>query len=75
MADGADHVPSGKRAMTRPEPKRAEPRKPALRTVIMARPFARARTSGGMILSGPKDWFGSTKEARILAAFLHSPGR
>lgn len=73
MADGADQVPSGRRAMTSPEPKRAEPKKPALRTVIMASPLARDRTSGGMILSGPKDWVGSMKEARILAAFLHSP--
>ena len=31
------------------------------------------RISGGMTLSGPNDCRGSTKEARILAAFLHSP--
>ena len=35
--------------------------------------FAFARISGGMILSGPKACRGSTKDARILAAFLHSP--
>lgn len=38
MADGADQEPSGRRATTRPEPNRAEPRKPALMTVRMARP-------------------------------------
>jgi hypothetical protein len=39
MADGADHDPSGSRAMTSPLPKRAEPRKPALITVRIARPW------------------------------------
>jgi hypothetical protein len=56
-----------------PEPKRALPRKPALKTVMMARPLAFARIWGGIILSGPKDCFGSMKEARILPVFLHSP--
>jgi hypothetical protein len=37
------------------------------------RTFAFARTDGGMILSGPKDCRGSTKDARILPVFLHSP--
>lgn len=40
IADGADQVPSERRATTMPEPKRAEPRKPALNTVMIARPFA-----------------------------------
>lgn len=35
--------------------------------------FAPARISGGMTLSGPKACLGSTKEVKILAAFLHSP--
>lgn len=38
IAEGADQEPSGRRAMTRPEPNRAEPRKPALITVRIARP-------------------------------------
>lgn len=38
IALGADHEPSGRRAITRPEPNRAEPRKPALMTVRIARP-------------------------------------
>lgn len=45
MAAGADHSEApfssvlGRRAMTRPEPKRAEPRKPAFITVRIARPW------------------------------------
>ena len=39
IAEGADQVPSERRAMTTPEPKRPEPRKPALRTVMIARPY------------------------------------
>lgn len=35
--------------------------------------FAFAKISGGITLSGPKACRGSTKEARILPAFLHSP--
>lgn len=38
MAEGALQEPSGRRATTRPEPKRAEPRKPALITVRTAIP-------------------------------------
>ena len=38
MAEGADQVPSERRAITMPEPKRPEPKKPALRTVMIARP-------------------------------------
>jgi hypothetical protein len=38
MAEGADHEPSARRATTTPEPKRAVPRKPALKTVRIARP-------------------------------------
>lgn len=41
IAEGADQEPSGRRATTRPEPKRAEPRKPALMTVRIARPYQR----------------------------------
>jgi hypothetical protein len=40
MAEGADQEPSGRRATTTPEPNRAVPRKPALKTVRMARPCA-----------------------------------
>lgn len=35
--------------------------------------FAFASTDGGMILSGPNACRGSTKDARILPVFLHSP--
>jgi hypothetical protein len=35
--------------------------------------FAFARICGGMILSGPKACRGSTKDAKIFPAFLHSP--
>jgi hypothetical protein len=38
------------------------------------RTLAWASTPGGITLSGPKDWRGSTKEARILPHFLHSAG-
>ena len=38
MADGADHEPSARRATTTPDPNRAVPRKPALKTVRIARP-------------------------------------
>ena len=38
MAEGADQLPSERRAITIPEPKRPEPMKPALRTVMIARP-------------------------------------
>ena len=89
IAEGADQVPSDNRATIRPEPNLPEPRKPALKTVRIARPcltcqprshlvrdfdrtFAFASTDGGIILSGPKDCRGSTKDARILPAFLHS---
>lgn len=67
------HVPSANRATTTPLPNLPDPRKPALRTVRMARPLALARIFGGMILSGPKDCRGSTKEARMRPVFLHSP--
>jgi len=36
--------------------------------------FAFANTEGGMILSGPKDCRGSTKDVKILLHFLHSAG-
>lgn len=39
MAVGADHDPSARRATTTPEPNRAVPRKPALKTVRIARPY------------------------------------
>lgn len=38
MAEGADHVPSDKRATTMPDPKRPDPKKPALKTVMTAKP-------------------------------------
>jgi hypothetical protein len=51
IAEGADQEPSGRRAMTRPEPNRAEPRKPALITVRIARPYRnkRAVVSSGVV--------------------------
>jgi hypothetical protein len=39
MAVGADQEPSARRATTTPEPNRAVPRKPALKTVRIARPW------------------------------------
>lgn len=72
MALGALQVPSGRRATTRPLPKRPDPTKPALRTVMMARPLALARMEGGMTFSGPKAWRGLIKDVRILLHFLHS---
>jgi len=38
IAEGADQVPSESRATTTPLPYRPEPRKPAFKTVRMARP-------------------------------------
>ena len=38
IADGADQDPSASRATTTPEPKRPDPKKPALRTERIARP-------------------------------------
>lgn len=38
IAEGADQELSERRAITMPEPKRPEPKKPALRTVMIARP-------------------------------------
>lgn len=72
IALGALQVPSGSRATTRPLPKRPDPRKPALKTVMMARPFALDRIEGGMTLSGPKACRGLMKDERIFAHFLHS---
>ena len=43
IQDGADHEPSGKRAMTRPEPAFPEKTNPAFRTWKMARPMLRSR--------------------------------
>lgn len=48
--------------------------KPAFSTVRTANPFALARISGGMILSGVTAWRGLTKDARMRPVFLHSPG-
>jgi len=39
MAEGADHEPSARRATTTPDPPRTVPRKPALKTVRIARPY------------------------------------
>lgn len=47
IALGADQSPFGSLAMTRPEPARAESRKPALATVKMAKPLACWRTGRG----------------------------
>jgi hypothetical protein len=47
MQDGADHEPSGKREMTRPEPAFPEKTKPALRTWKTARPGVRRRGNWG----------------------------
>jgi hypothetical protein len=43
IADGADQVPSGRRATTMPDPNRPEPRNPALKTVITASPYKAKR--------------------------------
>jgi len=40
IAEGADQLPSANRATTTPEPNRPDPRKPALKTVMIARPYA-----------------------------------
>lgn len=72
IALGALQVPSGSRATTRPLPNRPDPRNPALKTVMMARPLALERTDGGMILSGPKACRGLMNDVRILPHFLHS---
>ncbi len=56
MQDGADHEPSGSRAMTIPEPAFPENMKPALRTENTARPSAEYRLSlvyGGRISDVP----------------------
>lgn len=42
-------------------------------SVSSLRTLALLRICGGMTLSGPKACRGSTKDARILPAFLHSP--
>lgn len=52
MALGADQEPSGRRATTTPLPNRPEPRKPALRTVRIARPYVRKQKSASRF--GPK---------------------
>lgn len=53
MAEGALHVLSARRATTTPEPKRPEPRKPALKTVMMARPWiARLVSAAGLRFDG-----------------------
>lgn len=39
MADGADQLPSGRRATISPDPKRIEPRNPNLNAVNMAIPW------------------------------------
>lgn len=41
MADGADQLPSGRRATISPEPKRIEPKNPTLSAVNMAIPWYR----------------------------------
>ena len=46
MHDGADHDPSGKRPMTRPEPAFPEKTKPALMTSKMARPVHSKGSAG-----------------------------
>ncbi|KAJ5115052.1 hypothetical protein NUU61_000811 [Penicillium alfredii] len=38
-ADGVDQLPSGRRATSNPEPKRTEPKNPALRMVNIASPY------------------------------------
>lgn len=70
MADGADHSPFGNRATITPEPALPEKRKPAFKTVMMAKPLAFFKIFGGIISSGPANWFGLINEARTFAAFL-----
>lgn len=45
MAEGADQLPFESRATTMPDPKRPEPRKPALKTEMIARPYHRIHIS------------------------------
>jgi hypothetical protein len=47
MADGADQVPSGRRHTISPEPKRTDPRKPALKTLQITSPYGRVSSIGG----------------------------
>lgn len=52
-AEGADQVPSSRRAMTTPVPARPLKRKPALATERRQKPFALRRTEAGTTLSRP----------------------
>jgi hypothetical protein len=52
IAEGADQEPSARRATTTPEPNRAVPRKPALKTVRMARPYALCQKSASNVNRG-----------------------
>lgn len=77
MAEGADQPPSGRRATTIPEPKRPDPRKPALKTVRIARPYRQTpcqlivllsrRVERNARLAGPKHagWTRATTYFRI----------
>ena len=70
MAEGADQVPSGRRAMMRPRAERAEPRKPALMTVMMARPFAQVEDLWRDDLLGAELVVGVDKGGRDLGGLL-----
>ena len=73
---GADHEPSGKRAVTTPLPALPLHTKPALTTVKMARPRAFCSTALGIELSADSGLCGSARNPwRILAARSHSLGR
>ena len=54
IAEGADQVPSARRATTRPDPKRPDPKKPALKTVIIARPCI-ASTMGQLLFGDEEE--------------------
>ena len=72
ISAGADHEPSGSRAMTTPEPADPVQTKPALATREIARPFARCSTAFGIEFSADSGWFGSAKKDRsVLAARSH----
>lgn len=89
MADGADQLPSGRRATISPEPKRIEPRNPSLSAVNTAIPWhgvshdhlghssrMSLTLAPANILRGISPSilsFGLMKDSRIAAAFLHSP--
>lgn len=81
MHEGADHEPSGKRAMTRPDPALPENTNPALRTWKTARPeirsmshdvhIAHSNSLGRGLTSGPlQDCLGYRIESRFRVCWI-----